>query len=156
MSWEDLFAQAIINAANGELPLLIIAMIIFAALGVITPASLYFCREQHKALELQGTITRDAFERNDITLTKLMTAQAASSAENTEAIREMTQAIITKIEEEKKEIALAVITRMDENHEETMAAFDKNERHVECIKRDMIEVRSSVCNSRRDGYESSR
>lgn len=142
MPWEDIFAQAFVEAAHGDIFLLIIFLILFMVAVVIAPTAVYMAKKTSDTMNLQGAMFRDAFSQNETAIAGIVAAQNASSeriiASQAAAADRNTKAI--------ERMAEAIISRMDENHDESMDAFNRQERHTDCIKRDVIEMKTVVCN----------
>ncbi len=131
MGWEDIFAEAIVGAANGDLLLLIVGLILFMVAVILAPSAIWIAREQHKFMEAFATSITASFKHQEEATTKLVEAQNKIAEDNMKAVDRMVSAVIQKVED---------------CHDAQMGALDRTDRHVECIKRTVIETQADVRN----------
>jgi len=135
MSFEDIFAGAIVAACGDNPILLFFGMILLTILIIIVPLVVYIGKQWADQKREEQIIFKDIFSRQDETTKSIVAAQTAS-----------TEAIIASQTRSIEEMTKSLMGRMNENHDESMAEFNRNERHIECIKSGVIEIKTAVTN----------
>lgn len=134
MPWR-IIADAVMSACGDNPAMIILAAMFLAVLLIIVPLAVYIGKQWADQKREEAIIMKDIFSRQDESTKSIVAAQNASTA----AITENQNRLIEKMTE-------CLMNRMDENHDESMAEFSRNERHIECIKGGVIEIKTAVSN----------
>lgn len=134
MPWK-IIADAVMRAAGDSPALIFLGAMFLAVLLIIVPLAVYIGKQWADQKKEEAIIMKDIFTRQDESTRSIVAAQTASTASIIEAQNKMTEQMTT-----------AIISRINENHGESMEEFKRNERHSECIKANVIEIKAAVSN----------
>lgn len=135
MSVEDIIAGALVEACGGNPILLFFAIILLSILFIIVPLAVYIGKQWADQKRDEAIILRDIFSSQNDNTKSIVAAQTAS-----------TEAIIAAQTRMTEKMTECLISRINENHDESMAEFNRQERHIECIKGGVIEIKAAVSN----------
>jgi NCAIR mutase (PurE)-related protein len=132
MPWR-IIADAVMRASGDNPALIILSAMFLSVLLIIVPLAVYIGKQWADQKKEESIIMKDIFSRQDESTKSIVAAQTASTASIIEAQNKMTE-----------KMANAIISRINENHDESMAEFGRNERHIECIKGSVIEIKTAI------------